>query len=114
MIIKEADKGSVVVILNKTYYTTKIQEILKDETNYKLIDINRDNNIIKNDKILYDGKSFFSGTLSKNGEVCHKYYTFDPMLDTLNGEHLFLEFHVGDYHNLCRIDEVLDQQCCCE
>ena len=46
MIIKEANKGSDVVILDKTYYKTKIQEILKDETNYKLIDKNIDNNII--------------------------------------------------------------------
>ena len=38
--------GSAVVILDKTYYKTKIQEILKDETNYKLIDSNIDNNII--------------------------------------------------------------------
>ena len=33
MIIKEADGGSDVVILDKTNYKTKIQEILKDETN---------------------------------------------------------------------------------
>ena len=47
IIIKEADKGSAVVILDKTYYKTKIQEILKDETNYKLIDTNIDNNFIQ-------------------------------------------------------------------
>ena len=40
-IIKEADK------IDKSYYKTKIQEILKDETNYKLIDTNIDNNISK-------------------------------------------------------------------
>ena len=33
-IIKEADTGSAVVILNKTYDWTKIQEILRDEINY--------------------------------------------------------------------------------
>ena len=33
IIIKEADKGSAVVIFDKTYYKTKIQEILNDETN---------------------------------------------------------------------------------
>ena len=38
--------GSAVVILDKTYYKTKVQEILKDETNYKLIDTNLDNKII--------------------------------------------------------------------
>ena len=46
IIIKEADERSAVVILHKTYYKTKIQKILKDETNYKLIDTNIDNNII--------------------------------------------------------------------
>ena len=45
--IKEADKGSAVVIFNKTYYRTKIQEILRDETNYKLIDTGINNNISK-------------------------------------------------------------------
>ena len=45
-IIKEANKESVAVIFDKTYYTTKIQEILKDATNYKLKDTNIDNNII--------------------------------------------------------------------
>ena len=42
----KADKVIVVVILYKTYYKTKIQEILKDETNYKLIDTNIDYNMI--------------------------------------------------------------------
>ena len=46
IIIKKADMESAVVILNKTNYWTKIQEILKDETNNKLIDTNIDNNII--------------------------------------------------------------------
>ena len=45
-IIKEVDNGSTVVILHKTYYKTKIPEILKDETSYKLIDKDIDNNII--------------------------------------------------------------------
>ena len=43
--MKEADKGNTVVILGKMYYK-KIQEMLKDETNNKSIDRNRDNNII--------------------------------------------------------------------
>ena len=38
--------GSAVVILDKTYYKTKNQEILKNETNNKLRDTNIDNNII--------------------------------------------------------------------
>ena len=46
MIIKETDKISAVVILDKAYYKTKIQEILKDETTYKLTDINVDNIIM--------------------------------------------------------------------
>ena len=36
-VIKETDKGCVKITL-KIYYRTKIQEILKDETNYELID----------------------------------------------------------------------------
>ena len=44
--MKESGEGSVVVILNKAYHKTKIQEILKDKTYYKLIDTNLDNNII--------------------------------------------------------------------
>ena len=38
--------GSVVVILDKIYYRIKIQKILRNETNYKLIDTNIDNDII--------------------------------------------------------------------
>ena len=45
IIIKEVDNGNTIVILDKTY-KIKIQEILKDETNYKLIDTNIDNDII--------------------------------------------------------------------
>ena len=44
--MKKADKGNTVVILGKTYYRRKIQEILKNETNYKLIHTNIDNVII--------------------------------------------------------------------
>ena len=46
IIIKEADKGSAIVILDKAFYKTKIQEILEDKTYYKLINTNVDNNII--------------------------------------------------------------------
>ena len=35
IIIKEPNKRSAVVILDKTYYKTNIQEILIDKTNYK-------------------------------------------------------------------------------
>ena len=34
------------MILDKTNHKIKIQQILKDETNYKLIDTNIDNNLI--------------------------------------------------------------------
>ena len=43
---KKVYKGNAVVIWDKTYYESKTQVILKDETNYKLIDTNIDNNII--------------------------------------------------------------------
>ena len=46
IIIKEADKGSAVVILDKAFYKTKIQEILEDKTYYKLINTNVDSNMI--------------------------------------------------------------------
>ena len=46
IIIKEADKGSAIVILDKAFYKTKIQEILEDKTYYKLINTNVDSNII--------------------------------------------------------------------
>ena len=46
LIIKEADKRSAIVILDKTYYRTKIKKILSNETDYKLLDANVDNKII--------------------------------------------------------------------
>ena len=51
-IINKRQQHTTTVFLNKTYYGTKIQEILWDETNYKLIDTNIDNDIIKNYKNL--------------------------------------------------------------
>ena len=47
MIIKEADKESAVVILDKTYNRTKIPKILNDEKKYRLLNANTDNKIIK-------------------------------------------------------------------
>ena len=47
IVIREANKGSAVVILDKIYYKTRIQEILRDENNYKSNDTNIDNNIIQ-------------------------------------------------------------------
>ena len=46
IIIKQADKGSAIVILEKADYKTKTQEILDDKTNFKLIDTNVNSNII--------------------------------------------------------------------
>ena len=46
IIIKEADKGSTVVIMNKDYYQKKISEMLKDENNYKSLDNNIDQKIL--------------------------------------------------------------------
>ncbi len=40
IILKEADKGSTEVILNKISYRTKIHNKLRAETNYHLIDTN--------------------------------------------------------------------------
>ena len=40
IIVKETDMGNEVVILNKIYYGRKIQKILRDETNYELINTN--------------------------------------------------------------------------
>ena len=72
--MKEADKGSAVVVLVKTYNKTKIQEILKDETNYKLIDINIDDNIskvtkfckIQNKSLTYEEKDFLTNYIPHN------------------------------------------------
>ena len=44
--VKEADKGCAIVILDKAYYKTKIQDILENKTYYKLIYTNVDKNII--------------------------------------------------------------------
>ena len=44
-ILKEADRGSTVVILDKTYYKLKIQEILNYETILKAIDASIDKNM---------------------------------------------------------------------
>ena len=35
IIIKEADKGSAVVVMNKDYYKDKIDEMVNDQTNYR-------------------------------------------------------------------------------
>ena len=52
IIIKEADKGSAVVVMDTEYYRNKIQEMLNDQNNYKQIDENNDTNIISKIKTL--------------------------------------------------------------
>ena len=46
IIIKEADKGSAVVVMDKEYYRNKIQEMFNDQNNYKEIDENNGTNIM--------------------------------------------------------------------
>ena len=46
IIWKDANRRSTGVIVDKTYYRTKIEEKLRDETNLKLIDTNLDNDVI--------------------------------------------------------------------
>ena len=45
IIIKEADKGSSIVLMDLEYYRTKIQDMLDNETNYRHIDENIDKKI---------------------------------------------------------------------
>ena len=46
IIIKEADKGGAVIIMEREYYREKIQEMLNNETNFQLLEGNRDTKII--------------------------------------------------------------------
>ena len=66
--MKETDKRSAEVILNKTYYRINIQEILRDKINHKLINSSKDNDImskitkfciIQHNETLYKEKNFF-------------------------------------------------------
>jgi len=43
----EADKGGAVVVMDRTYYTNKILEMLNGLQTYEEITANRDNNVIK-------------------------------------------------------------------
>ena len=47
IIIKDANKENAVVIVDKSYYRTKIQEIQSDKTNPRLMDTNIDNKSYK-------------------------------------------------------------------
>ena len=59
IIIKEADKRGATVIMDKTFYRTKIQELLSDTSNYvDLTDGNKDGTITRKIERLL--KTFFS------------------------------------------------------
>lgn len=67
IIIKEADKGGATVIMDKTFYQTKIQELLSDSENYaELTNGNKDGAIIRKiEKLL---KKFEHETTKKEKE----------------------------------------------
>ena len=46
IIIKEADKGATTVIMNKSYYSEKMKNILSEKSNYQKINENMDKSII--------------------------------------------------------------------
>ena len=47
LVIKEADKGTAIVIMNSTYYERKAEEILGDDSSYEKINSNDDSKIMK-------------------------------------------------------------------
>lgn len=63
IVIKEADKGSVVVILNKTFYKNQMLSILSDTNVYKRHNKNIDNSILMKIK-KFASKFYTSGTLT--------------------------------------------------
>ena len=80
LVIKEADKGSAVVIMDKTYYIQKIQEMLDDQNYYKPIESNKDNHIIATIKKLCKK---YENNLTKNEK---KYLTeFDHKTSNFYG-----------------------------
>ena len=54
IIIKEADKGAAVVIMNKQYYEQKMLDILNDNRTYAKIDQNQDRYTLNQIKLLLD------------------------------------------------------------
>jgi hypothetical protein len=71
LIIKEADKGSAVVIMNKNYYKEKMQELLNDNQTYKIIPNNRDDGIIY--KIKKYANEYSHILTKKEGEYITKF-----------------------------------------
>ena len=57
IIIKEADKGGAVVIMNKDFYENKLLEMLQDKNTYRPLDNNVDSKILSNLKKLIDNHS---------------------------------------------------------
>lgn len=63
IIIKEADKGSAVVLMNTDFYKNKVMDILNDEETYKKIPHNRDQNTMHKIKITINN---YSNILTKD------------------------------------------------
>lgn len=62
IIIKEADKGSAVVLMDSDFYKEKIEEIINDENYYEELTENRDKDIMKN---IFKLVSSFSNELTE-------------------------------------------------
>lgn len=54
IVIKEADKGSAIVIMNKSYYESKILGMLNDTNTYQMISANKDRYTLNQVKRLVD------------------------------------------------------------
>ena len=62
IVLKEADKGAAIVVMDSTYYQSKMKTMLQDSAGYTQIDHNRDSSIINKIK---DLTKTFSENLSK-------------------------------------------------
>lgn len=72
IIIKEADKGGATVIMDKTFYKDKIEELLSDTENYtKVENGNQDESVIKKIKKHLD--KFQPETTKSEKEYIHKF-----------------------------------------
>lgn len=47
ILIKEADKGSAIIIMNKSYYRDKISTMLNDDKFYEKLPTNKDNDVLR-------------------------------------------------------------------
>lgn len=73
IIIKEADKGGATVIMNSSYYESKILEMLNDKLYYKKIPANVDNQVINKIRRLSDK---YSHCLTKSESKCLTEFNF--------------------------------------